>query len=68
MLTAGFRPPDTAALNVLISGMAARAWLTGTSLSAFQDGTAFLKSSQPGPCGSGISTVGSASVVVSGSA
>ena len=57
MLTSGFSPPDTAALNVLMSGMLASAWLTGTSLNAFQFGTACLNGSQF-PCGSGISTTG----------
>jgi hypothetical protein len=58
MFTSGFSPPEIAELKVLISGMLASAWLTGTSLSAFQLGTAALNGSQL-PCGSGISTAGS---------
>ena len=68
MLTAGFIPPEIAALNVLMSGMLASTLPVGTSAKLFQSGRAFLKLSQPEPCGSGISTTGAAVVVGAGSA
>ncbi len=68
MLTAGFMPPDSAALKVLMSGMLARTLPAGRSARLFQSGLAFLKLSQPEPCGSGISTTGAVVVVGAGSA
>ena len=43
MLTAGLNPPEIAALNVLMSGMLASAWPTGTFAKVFQFGTACLE-------------------------
>ncbi|SHV35992.1 Uncharacterised protein [Mycobacteroides abscessus subsp. abscessus] len=61
MFTAGFRPPDTAELNVLIAGIAASTWLTGLLTNVFRSGMPALTLSQPGPWGSTVLLVGGGS-------
>ncbi|PQM47497.1 hypothetical protein C1Y40_02325 [Mycobacterium talmoniae] len=58
MLALGLTPPAISELNVEMSGMLASAVPTGWLLRSFQFGTADLKASQPGPCGSGICATG----------
>ncbi len=66
MLTAGLSLPETAELNVLMSGMAASAASVWSSCRSLYAGTCCLNASQPGPCGSGNSAVvaGSAYAVI----
>src|SRR5262245_49555304 len=58
MLIAGLAPPETNALNVAMSGMLASTLPTGCLARSCQLGSAVLKASQPGPCGSGICATG----------
>ena len=58
MLTAGLSLPEIAESKVLMSGMLASTVPTGWVARFLKVGSACLKASQPGPCGSGISATG----------